>query len=207
MAFFKRKKVKKSYGEKDAVIVSVSAQKGGVGKTTFSTNFAVSQALSGKKVLLIDLDSQAHTREALYSHMNEGESEFSEYILDESKDLMNTIYLSNIEDLYYIPADKGLSRTEKMLSSEIGKEFVFKKLLDVPKSHFDLIVIDTPPHFGALTLAGLVASKYVIIPSELSSLSVDGINDLLENMELVLENYNPNIIATPLNKTMAPASA
>jgi len=193
MAFFKKKKIKKNYGEKDAVIVSVSAQKGGVGKTTFSTNFAVAQALSGKKVLLIDLDSQAHTQEALFYHFGGNESDFSEYILNDNKDLMNSVYLSKIDNLYYVPADKNLARTEKLLSSEIGKEFVFKKLLDVPKSHFDLIVIDTPPHFGALTLAGLVASKYVIIPTELSNLSVDGINDLLENMELILDNYNPDI--------------
>ena len=193
MAFFKKKKIKKNYGEKDAVIISVSAQKGGVGKTTFSTNFAVSQALEGKKVLLIDLDSQAHTQEALFHHLGNNESEFSSYILDENKDLMNSVYSSTIDNLFYIPADKGLVKTEKILSSEIGNEFIFKKLLDVPKTHFDLIIIDTPPHFGSLTLAGLVASKYVVIPTELSNLSVDGINDLIENMELVLDNYNSDI--------------
>ncbi len=193
MAFFSKKKIKKNYGDKNAIIVSVSAQKGGVGKTTFSTNFAVHQALKGKKVLLIDLDSQAHTQEALYFHLGENESEFSEYILNPRKDLMNSVYPSKIDNLYYIPADKDLSRTEKQLSSEIGREFILKKLLDVPKTHFDLIVIDTPPHFGNLTLSALVASKYVIIPTELSNLSIDGINDLLENMELVVDNYNDNI--------------
>lgn len=193
MAFFSKKKIKKNYGDKNATILSVSAQKGGVGKTTFSTNFAVSQALKGKKVLILDLDSQAHTQEALYYHFGENESEFSDYLLNPKKDLMNSVYLSKIDNLYYIPADKNLSRTEKLLSSEIGKEFVLKKLLDVPKTHFDLIIIDTPPHFGNLTLNALVASKYVVIPTELSNLSTDGINDLLENMELVVDNYNNDI--------------
>jgi chromosome partitioning protein len=193
MAFFSKKKIKKNYGNKNATIISISAQKGGVGKTTFSTNFAVFQALEGKKVLMLDLDSQAHTQEALYYHLEENESEFSDYILNPKKDLMNSIYLSKIDNLYYVPADKNLSKTEKLLSSEIGKEFTLKKLLDVPKTHFDLIIIDTPPHFGNLTLSALVASKYVIIPTELSNLSIDGINDLLENMELVVDNYNSDI--------------
>jgi chromosome partitioning protein len=193
MAFFKKKKTKKDYGDKNATIISVSAQKGGVGKTTFSTNFAVSQALNGKKVLLIDLDSQAHTQESLSFHLGNNESDFSEYIIDSQKDLMNSIFLSQIENLYYVPADKNLAKTEKLLSTEIGKEFVLKKLLDIPKTHFDLIIIDTPPHFGNLTLGALVASKYVIIPTELSNLSIDGINDLLQNMELVVDNYNDDI--------------
>jgi len=193
MAFFSKKKIKKNYGDKNAVIISVSAQKGGVGKTTFSTNFAVSLALKGKKVLIMDLDSQAHTQEALYFHFGDNESEFSDYIMDSKKDLMNSVYMSKVDNLYYVPADKDLARTEKLLSSEIGKEFIIKKLLDVPKTHFDFIIIDTPPHFGNLTLASLVASKYVVIPTELSNLSIDGINDLLENMELIVDNYNNDI--------------
>ena len=191
--FGKRKKIKKNYGNKNAKTISVSTQKGGVGKTTFSTNYAVYCAMQGYKVLLIDLDSQAHTAETLFYHFNETESLLSEYLLDSEKDPMNLISVSKIENLHYIPADKNLNKTEKILSSEIGKEFSIKKLLDVPKTHYDFIIIDTAPNFGNLTLASLVASNFVIVPTELSSLSIEGINDLVLNLVTVAENYNPDI--------------
>ncbi len=203
MGFFTKKRDKREYGNKRAKIISIAAQKGGVGKTTISTNLAVAQALfSDKKVLLIDLDAQAHTYEALFSFIEREDSLFSEYFLDKDRNLMDIVKETDIENFYYIPADKKLIETESRIASKIGKEFIFKKLLDIPKTHFDLIIIDSPPNLGPLTISALVASDYVVIPTELSNLSMDGIDGLLETMELVIENYNHklDILGIIINK-------
>ncbi|MBN2693720.1 ParA family protein [bacterium] len=194
MSFLKKFSQKKELGNYKGKIITVSAQKGGVGKTTIATHLAVSLVKHlNKKTLIVDMDNQAHTGSALNRVIDSYRGRFSEYLLDSSKNIMDIVYKSEIENLYYIPSDTTLTETEGRLSSKIGKELILKKLLETPKTHFDYIIIDSPPNMGNLTISSLVASDYVLIPTELSTLSVDGIRGVIEVLESIVENFNPEL--------------
>ena len=174
-------------GTRDAAIVSVCAQKGGVGKTTTAVNLACALAAVHRlSVLLVDMDSQAHVASSLHRILHgDGSVTLSEILLGKRRDVMEIIQGTDVARLRVTPSDKGLNETESIIGARIGKEFLLRQALRVARTHFDVIVIDCPPNLGNLTLNALLASQHVLVPCDMSVLSLEGVHDLVETLETV----------------------
>lgn len=171
------------HGDRHATIVSVATVKGGVGKTTTSVNLAAGLARFGnKRVLLVDLDAQGHCTTSLSATVppRGAKSSLSEVLLsDDDLELLDVAVPSGIKGLDITPADSGLGEAEGRISQKIGKEMLLKDALRITRTHYDVILIDCPPNKGNLTLNALLASDYVLVPTDLSPLSVQGADELL----------------------------
>ncbi|MCO4746803.1 MAG: ParA family protein [Proteobacteria bacterium] len=187
---------KRPLGTKKATVIAVSAQKGGVGKTTTSVSLAAGLArFHGLRVLLIDLDPQGHVNTALHTAVRPGGGPLSGILLDEKRagEVMDIVTSTAVPNLYVTPLDKTLSTTEDLLSTRIGKEFILKEALEATRTHYDVIVLDCPPNLGNLTLNGLVAADQVLIPCDPSPLALTGVSSLVDTIQTVATRLNPEI--------------
>jgi len=182
-------------GDRNAQIISVCAQKGGVGKTTSAVNLSYCLArFHNQKVLVIDLDGQGHVASSLGGVYGDGNPSLSEIMLaDRGRDLMEMILPSKYTNLDIAPADRQLYETENILASKIGKEFVLKDTLTATRTHYDFIIIDCPPNMGNLTLNALTTSDYLLVPTDMSRLSSSGISELFCTVSLVSERLNRDL--------------
>lgn len=180
-------------GARQARVVAVSSQKGGVGKTTTSVHLAWALAESGARVLLVDLDPQGHVAASLKARLANPRGKLSETLLDRDAELLDLVQpVANVE-LEVVLSDKQLAEAEGILSAKIGKEFFLRRSLERTRTHYDWIVLDCPPHVGELTINALVAADEVLVPTELSSLAYEGVNDLFDAMARVSEHLNPEL--------------
>ena len=170
-------------------IIAVTNQKGGVGKTTTSISLASALALSGKKVLLVDLDPQASTSSGLGFPHTGGIYQ----ALMKKKMTEEVIRSSQIKNLKLIPADMQLAAAEIELVSQVEREFFLKTLLKDTACQYDFVLIDTPPSLGLLTLNSLTAAGSFIIPLQCEYYALEGLNQLLETARQVKKNYNPSL--------------
>jgi chromosome partitioning protein len=178
-----------AHGDRHATIISVATVKGGVGKTTTAVNLACGLAARHRtQVLLVDLDAQGHCTSCLTASMDGRRAlrPTSEILLsDESLELLDSRVRSGVGNLDITPADTGLSEAEGRISQKIGKELLLRDALRVTRSHYDYIVIDCPPNKGNLTLNALMASQWVLVPTDLSPLAVQGADELLATAGMI----------------------
>lgn len=178
-------------GDRHAKILAVATVKGGVGKTTTAVNLAAGLAeFEGAKVLLIDLDAQGHCTTSLSARLSSSvrKKPVSEVLLSDDKlELLDARVASGIENLDITPADPGLAEAEGRISQKIGKESLLRDALKITRTHYDYIIIDSPPNKGNLTLNALVAADKVLIPTDLSALSVQGADELIGTVVTVNE--------------------
>lgn len=165
-------------------IISVTNQKGGCGKTTTAVNLSASLALNGRRVLLIDLDPQAHATLGL-----EIKSDLSIYnVLSKLTDKKASLedIIQNISKNFDIaPSSIILSTLEQELAGEIGRESRMWDILNDFRAIYDYIIIDCPPNLGILTINALRAAEEVIVPVEASRFSLEGLTQLMEILNLV----------------------
>jgi chromosome partitioning protein len=180
-------------GDRQAFVIAVAAQKGGVGKTTTSLTLAAAWArFHGKKVLLIDLDPQGHVNVALRDQVLLGGGALSEVLADRGTMEVEEVSTGTaVDGLFVTPADPGLMTLEERLAGRIAKERALRRALEVSRTHYDLIVIDCPPNVGTLTVNALVAADAVLVPADPSALGVAGVSGVLGTVEEVRANYNP----------------
>ena len=183
-----------------AKIIAIANQKGGVAETTTTFNLAVTKALQGKRVLMIDLDPQASL--TIACGIEPGEDRLEGYstinLFDRKSDVLETAFKVNgIKDafLFIVPSDPGLSITEAAIATVQLKEFFVKDACEVFDSHFDYIFLDCPPNLGPFVINALVAADEVIVPVKTDYLSFRGLELILDSIEKVKDNrrLNPNL--------------
>jgi chromosome partitioning protein len=185
------------------ICIGVVNQKGGVGKTTTSTNLGASLAACGKKVLMVDMDAQAN----LTTHLGYGSKEdleggdqeespveFSTYDLLKGSKKAHEVIIHRSENLDLIPSNLLLSAADLELGGMVGRELLLKRALAPIKNQYDYILIDCPPALGLLSLNALAAVDQVIIPVQSEYLALHGVRQLLDTIDQVKNIYNPSLI-------------
>ena len=172
-----------------AYVVSFSNQKGGVGKTTSCVNLAAYIALSGYKVLLVDLDSQANASSAL--GVFDKKAENSIYTALCTRDIRPC--LGKGADFDFVPASRASPGGEREWNDKEDREFVLKNVLSAVLDDYDYIFIDCAPSINLLLVNALTASKGVIIPLQCEYFALEGMNQLLNTVRLVKKHLNPSI--------------
>lgn len=184
------------------MIISIFNQKGGVSKTTTTTNLASAIAEKGKKVLIVDLDPQANSTNAL--GIDDEDLEMSIYNLlqeynsiHDKKKFKKERILEFIQQTSFnvdvLPSDINLAEAEQTLSSAVSREMLLNKILAFINSEYDYIFIDCPPSLGLLSINALAASEKLIIPVYPSFFSVKGIKQLLRTYSVVKDNLKPEL--------------
>lgn len=165
-------------------------QKGGVGKTTSAINLGAYMALAGKKILLVDFDSQGNMSSGVGISRNKP----TVYdLLAERAVASDVIRKTSVENLWAIPASIDLSGAAIELVEQENREFFLKKVLEPLREKFDYILVDCPPSLGMLTLNGLVAADSVFIPLQCEYFALEGLTLLLQTVKKVQQGLNPGL--------------
>jgi len=173
-------------------IISVSNQKGGVGKTTTSINLGSSFAVLGKRTLLIDLDPQANATTGLGYNPDSFSSHIYHVMIGE-KDAGAGIQETKLKDFCLISSHPDLVGVEVELMDVPLRERILSRALASVSGEFDFIVIDCPPSLGLLTLNALTAAHSLLVPVQCEYYALEGLKSLMNTFRLVKKRLNPSL--------------
>jgi chromosome partitioning protein len=182
-------------------IISVSNQKGGVGKTTTALSLSAALGVLEKKVLLIDMDPQSNATSGLGVDSNEATLSSYNLIIGNAK-ASNIVIQTSSPNLDLIPAKIDLVGLEIEIVNESSREYLLKNALEKIKEKYDFIIIDCPPSLGLITLNALTCSNSVIIPIQCEYFALEGLGKLLNTIKGVQKVHNPNLSLEGILLTM-----
>lgn len=173
-------------------VISITNQKGGVGKTTTSINLAACLARAEKQILLLDMDPQANASSGV--GLDKSKNKYSIYhaLINEVK-INDIIKETEYSNLFLLPSNVDLIGAELELMKEENREFKLKEALSSIREDYDYIIIDCPPSLGLLTLNALCASDSVIIPLQAEYFALEGLSQLVQTLELVEDGLNKSL--------------
>lgn len=182
-------------------IISFTNKKGGVGKTTTAINMSAYCADMGKKVLLVDLDSQGNATTGLgFSKSALKKSVYNVLIEDDS--VAANVLPTQVKLLDILPANVDLTGAEVDLVYKRGRERILKNALEKVRADYDYIFIDCPPSLGLLTINAWVASDSIIIPMQSEYYALEGVSQLMNTIAMVKQHLNPQLIIEGVVITM-----
>lgn len=174
-----------------SLIIAVTNQKGGVGKTTSAVNIAYYLAKSGKKTLLVDFDPQGNATSGLGVDKQSLEATMSE-VMKEEKQLAGVILPTDHKNLSLAPATPHLANTEVELAGA-SRRFTRLKNAISNTQGYDIVIIDCPPSLSLLTVNGLAAANHVLLPVQAEFYALEGLGQLLETMKLIRKHMNASL--------------
>jgi chromosome partitioning protein len=175
------------------LIIAITNQKGGVGKTTTALNISAALALMGKNTLLVDTDPQANSTLSIVQNPRQYDKSLYDALVNSKESIKRAIVKSTVPGLDVAISNIAMAKLEPSLLGEIDGHYRLKDVLAPIQSDYDFILIDTAPTLGLLTLNALVAADVILIPIQSSYLCLEGTDDLLETIDKVKKVANPNL--------------
>jgi chromosome partitioning protein len=173
------------------MIITITNQKGGTGKTTTSINLSAWLANFGKKVLLVDLDPQANATSGLDVRVGK-KCNLYDFLMSENV-LEEVVCKSKYQNLYLIPGSSDVAGAGVEMVNVPEREFVLRKKLLQLEKEYDFVIVDSPPSLGILTLNGLVAADKVMIPVQCEYYALEGLGQLMETVSLIRTNLREDL--------------
>ncbi len=175
-----------------ARVICITNQKGGVGKTTTSVNLSYFLAKDKNRVLLVDLDPQGNATSGLGVQKTDLDASMTEVMLGAAA-LVDVVLQTSFKNFDLAPTTPQLANAEVEMAKMKQKFVVLKKALMSVQENYDYIIIDSPPSLSLLTVNGMIASDYLILPVQTEFYALEGVAQLLESMAMVKKAMNPDL--------------
>jgi chromosome partitioning protein len=172
-----------------ANVISIFNQKGGVGKSTTTSNLMAGLTMCGKKVLALDIDSQGHLTKFCNINTN-NENTIIELLFNEAS-FDETVKHTRFGDV--IPCDRDLQGAVAKFNNDLNTMFALKEVTDSVSDKYDYVLIDCPPNANQVTTSALIASNYVIVPTEAEFFSLDGVAEIAITIQQVKKRLNEKL--------------
>jgi chromosome partitioning protein len=182
-------------------IITVTNQKGGVGKTTTAVNIAAALAALEFNVLLVDIDPQANATNGVGIDARQMDYTLYEVLVGDVEP-NEAIVETDIKYLSVLPSHINLVGAEIELVSAIRREYKLKEAIEKVKDKYDFVIIDCPPSLGILTLNALTASSSILIPVQCEYYALEGLGQLIATLQIVKQGLNPDLTIEGLLFTM-----
>ena len=173
-------------------IIAVANQKGGVGKTTSTVNIGAALAEMGLRVLLVDLDPQGNASTGVGIETR-GLEHSMYHVLMQDEQLDNVVEPTDVKGLFVAPASLDLAGAEIELVPAFSREQRLKRAIAEVIDDYDYVLVDCPPSLGLLTVNGLAAADEVLVPIQCEYYALEGLGQLLRNVDMVKKNLNPEL--------------
>ena len=181
--------------------MAIANQKGGVGKTTTTVNLGAALAELGYRVLVVDLDPQGNATTGLGIDARNFENSMYDVIMHETP-MEDCIEPTSVRNLFVAPATIDLAGVEIELVPAFSRELRLKKAVSNVLDDFDFVLIDCPPSLGLLTVNALAAATEVAVPIQCEYYALEGLGQLLNNIQRVRANLNPDLAVSTIIMTM-----
>ena len=175
-----------------AKVICITNQKGGVGKTTTAVNVSFFLAKDKYKVLLVDFDPQGNATSGLGFSKDKLEGSMTDVVLGEAT-LKDVVIETKFKNFDIAPTTPELANAEVELSAKKTKFVQLKNAVESINAEYDYIIIDSPPSLNFLTVNGMIAADYLLLPVQTEFYALEGVAQLLDSMKLVKKAMNPNL--------------
>ncbi len=190
-----------STSNRPAVVVALANQKGGVGKSTTAINLSAALALQGLRCLLVDLDPQGNATSGIGIDRSSISTSIYDVLLKETP-IEDAVEASSVKNLFVVPATIDLAGAEIELVPAFAREGRLKTAVAEVVSDYDAIFVDCPPSLGLLTVNALTAAGEVLIPIQCEYYALEGLSQLLTNVDRIKRSLNPGLAVEGVILTM-----